>query len=175
MLRSRDDTWAMSTLCQEKISNDTCRFDRIEDIGATNCSDSTLISYESTLTGAITSIALVDKQCACPTCYSTNVVCNEKTIKCNSCKSRSLYVANGFDRERLKLNITNMGGSTVEFTVDVEKVRALLNQSNHRELSETDLIENEDVLIALSSMNVSVCFNTKTKHISTIVISDRAE
>ena len=64
---------------------------------------------------------------------------------------------------------------TAELIVDVGKVRALLNQSDHQELSDTDLIENEDVLIALSSMNVCVCFNTKTKHISTIVISDRDE
>jgi hypothetical protein len=165
----------MSTFPEDENSIDTCRFDRIEDIGQTNCSDSALISHESALVGTITSIALVEKQCACPTCYSTNVECNEKTIKCNSCKSRCLYVANGFDRERLKLSITNIVRTTAEFTVDVEKVRALLNQSNHRELSDADLIENENVLIALSSMNVSVCFNTKTKHISTIEISDRDE
>jgi hypothetical protein len=165
----------MSSLSQHGNSKHTFRFDRIEDVGKTNCSDSTLISHESTLTGAITSIALVEKQCACPACYSTNIECNDKTIKCSSCKSRFLYVANGFDQDKLKLSITNIGQTAVQFTTDVEKVRALSNQSNHRELLETDLIENKDVLIALSSMNVSVRFNTKTKHIITIEISDRGE
>ena len=160
----------MSTLRKPHNSDDTCRFDRIDDIGETNCSDSTLISHESSITGAITSISLLEKQCACPVCYSTEVQCNDKTIKCNSCKSRSLYLANGFDRDRLKLTITNIGQTTAEFTVDAEKIRTLLNQSNHKELSKTDLIENEDVLIALSSMNVSLCYNTKTKHISNIQI-----
>ncbi|CAF1527027.1 unnamed protein product [Adineta ricciae] len=150
-------------------------FDRIEDIGETNCSDSTLISHESTLTGVITSIALLEKQCACPACYSTNVECYDKTIKCNSCKSRSLNVANGVDRDRLKISIMNIDGTALDLNVNAEKIRVLLNQSNHRELFEADLIENEDVLIALSSMNVSVCYKTKTKHISTIKIIDRDE
>ena len=116
-------------------------------------------------------ISLVEKQCACPVCYSTDVECNEKTIKCSSCKSRSLCLANVFARERLKLIITNIGRTAAEFTVDVEKIRTLLNQSNHGELSKIDLIENEDVLVALSSMTVSVCYNTKTKHISSIKIT----
>jgi len=52
------------------------------------------------------------------------------------------------------------------------KFEFLLQQCDHGELCEEDLIENEDVLLALSSINVCVNFDAKKKHINSIVMND---
>ncbi len=54
----------------------------MEDIADIDYFDSLRIAYESTITGIITSIGLVEERYTCPKCYSTNVERNDKTIRC---------------------------------------------------------------------------------------------
>jgi hypothetical protein len=140
----------------------------IQDIGDVNCLDSVQISHESTITGSITSIGSIAQRCSCPKCGSVDVDCNEKTIKCNSCKSRSIYTKDATDQNKIQLNITDSEKNSFTLITDIEKIRSLLQQCNHQELSQGDLIENEEVLLTLSSMNVSVNFNPKNNHVNNI-------
>jgi hypothetical protein len=127
-----------------RVFTENCRFEPIEDSRDTNCIDPGRISHESTKTGTITSIGL-EENCVCPQCFSVNIESNHKTNKCNNCKSRSLYSRNAVDENNL------------------------IKKSFRKK----DLIEQEDVLVALASINVCVHFNTKSKHINSIVVSER--
>ena len=146
----------------------TFRFEPIKDIGEIKSLEGNRAALENTIPGTITSIALVQEVCACPKCYSVNVDCNEKTIKCNDCKSRSLHVKNDFDRSRVKLTVIDTEKNAVDLTIDVDEIQTLLKDDNRNELSQKYLVEEEEVLIALFSMNVAVSFNTKNKHITSI-------
>ena len=146
---------------QNKPSLRTYRFQSIEDIGDINCSDSIQNSLESTVFGTITSTGFVDNRLTCPKCYSTNVEHNDKTIRYMTCKSRSLYGEDSINQKEIELSIVNVEQNLFDLVVDVSKIRALLEECNHQELCEQDLIEHEGVLLALSSINISVKFNRK--------------
>ncbi|CAF4639998.1 unnamed protein product, partial [Rotaria sp. Silwood2] len=47
-------------------------------------------------------------------------------------------------------------------------LQVLLQESNREQLCQNDLVEDENVLPVLSSMNVVIHFNPKTIHINTI-------
>ncbi|CAF1458692.1 unnamed protein product [Rotaria magnacalcarata] len=147
-------------------------FEAIPDIGDVNCSTPVQISHESVVSGVITSIGIVEERCSCPKCYSTDVECNDKTIKCIRCKSRSLFIKQSIQQTKIKLNLNNVNRNMLEFIADTLKVQALLEQCGHQDLSRVDLIEQEDVLLALSSINVLVNFNPKNMHINTIVLNN---
>ena len=153
----------------------TFRFDAIEDIGEIKSLEGNRAALENTSSGSITSITLVPEVCACPKCYSVNVDCNEKTITCNDCKSRSLHVKNDFDRNKVKLTVIDTEKNAVDLTIDVDKIQTLLKDDNRNALSQKDLVEEEEVLFGVSSMNVSVSFNTKNKHITSIARSEGNE
>ena len=68
------------------------------------------------------------------------------------------------------MDITDQSGKLFEVTVTVSNIHVLLKEMNRTELCEQDLIEDESILLALSSVNVRVNFNPKDKHTKTIVI-----
>lgn len=76
------------------------------------------------------------------------------------------------DQNKIKINIMNIHKNIFEFIVDTEKIRTFLEQSGYEQLAKVDLIENEDVLLVLSSMNIQVKFNPKNKNIIDIMIND---
>ncbi|CAF1364774.1 unnamed protein product [Adineta steineri] len=146
-------------------------FESVEDIGDINCSDTVLLSTESIIIGMITSIGLVEETFNCPKCYSTNIERNNKTIKCNTCQSRSLFINSSMNQNQIKLNITDLNQNTFELIVDTSKIKSLLQECNHQEVSIQDLIEQESVLLILSSITIHVNFNPINKHITNIVIN----
>ncbi|CAM4919227.1 unnamed protein product [Rotaria socialis] len=148
------------------------KFEPIEDITDVMAYDSIQILQESAIAGVITSIGLIEHRSICPKCYSTDIECNDKTIKCIACKSRSLYVKQSVEQKEMKLNVIDANQKRFEFIVKTSQIQALLEESNHQELCHNDLVENEDVLLALSSINVFVNFNPKTMHINTIVLNN---
>ncbi|CAF3968248.1 unnamed protein product [Rotaria sp. Silwood1] len=150
----------------------TFSFEIIQDIGTVKCSDFLQILHESAITGVITSIGVVEKHYSCPRCYSTDVECNDKTIKCITCKSRSLCVKDSVKPEQIKLNVVDRDQNMIEFIVDSSKIEALLQQCNREDLCQKDLVEQEDVLLALSSINVFVNFNPKNMQINSIVLDN---
>ncbi|CAF1368412.1 unnamed protein product [Rotaria magnacalcarata] len=147
-------------------------YEPIEDIGSVNCSDSAHIAHESAISGVITSIGLLEQRCSCPKCYSTDVECNDKTIKCITCKSRSLYVKDPIKPNKIKVNILDSHQNIIELIVDTCNIEALLERCNRTELIEGDLVEQEAVLLALSSIKVFVNFNPKNMHINSIVLNN---
>ncbi|CAF3526266.1 unnamed protein product, partial [Rotaria socialis] len=92
-------------------------YEAIEDIGAISCSDSLQNSNESGIRGVITPIGVLEERYSCPKCYSTDVECNDKTIKCITCKSRSLYLKDSIKANQIKLNITESVGVGVDAAV----------------------------------------------------------
>ncbi|CAF3729132.1 unnamed protein product [Rotaria socialis] len=130
------------------------------------------IARESAIVAVIASIGLIEQRCVCPTCYSTNVECNDKTIKCIACKSRSLYIKHSVEQKQMKLNVIDTNQKTFEFVVKKSQIEALLEESNHHELYQNDLIEHENVLLALSSINILINFNPKTMNINAIALNN---
>ncbi|CAF4302002.1 unnamed protein product, partial [Rotaria sordida] len=59
----------------------------------------------------------------------------------------------------------DLNRQSFELIIDTLKVQELLEQCNHKELSQ------ENVLLALSLINVCVIFNPQNKHIRSIVIN----
>ncbi|CAF3469656.1 unnamed protein product [Rotaria sp. Silwood1] len=130
------------------------------------------IVQDSSISGAITSIGLIEQPCLCPKCYSTDFEWQGKTIKCITCKSRSLYLQDSTQQNQIKLNVTDINHNMFEFIIERSTFQASLQQSNHEQLCQNDLLEDEDVLLALSSMNVLINFNPKTIHIHTIALNN---
>ncbi|CAF2086259.1 unnamed protein product [Rotaria magnacalcarata] len=176
----KKDQCYLIKLAKVKIFNDELsitttthtKFEPIEDITDVMAYDSIQILQESAIAGVITSIGLIEHRSICPKCYSTDIECNDKTIKCIACKSRSLYVKQSVEQKEMKLNVIDANQKRFEFIVKTSQIQALLEESNHQELCHNDLVENEDVLLALSSINVFVNFNPKTMHINTIVLNN---
>ena len=56
--------------------------------------------------------------------------------------------------------------------IEKEKIKQLLEQSNYNHLCEQDLLENESVLLTLSSINLSITNNSKNKNVINIEIHD---
>src|SRR5690348_5777139 len=137
----------------------------MQDIGEISCSDSVQIPHELTITGKITSIAVVEDPPTCPKCYSNEIENNGKTIKCLNCKSGTLTVKENIDQDQIKLTIIGSNRQSFEFMVEIAKVNGLLEECNHKELCEEDLVEHEGVLINLSSINVSVIYDPRNKHV----------
>ncbi|CAF3487305.1 unnamed protein product, partial [Rotaria sp. Silwood2] len=104
----------------------------------------------------------------CQKCYSTDVEYNDKTMNCITCKSRSLYLKVSIQQNEIKLNVTDMSHNIFEFIVERSTLQVLLQESNREQLCQNDLVEDENVLPVLSSMNVVIHFNPKTIHINTI-------
>ncbi|CAF3624081.1 unnamed protein product [Rotaria socialis] len=88
------------------------------------------------------------------------------------CKSRSLFIKQSIQKTKIKLNLNDVNRNMFEFIADTLKVQALLERCSHPDLSRVDLVEQEDVLLALSSMNVLVNFNPTNMHINTIVLNN---
>jgi hypothetical protein len=149
-----------------------CSFDLIEDIGDISCSDSVQLAHELTITGTITSIGMVEEHSTCPKCYSNEIENNGKTIKCLNCKSRTLNVKENIDQNQIKLTVIDTNQQSFEFIVEIQKLKTLLEQSNNKELCQEDLVEHEDVLLALSSINISVTYNPRNKHINNIEMNN---
>ena len=82
---------------------------------------------------------------------------------------------NDFDRNKVKLTVIDTEKNAVDLTIDVDKIQTLLKNNKRNELSQKGLVEKEEVLSALLSMNVSVSFNTKNKHITSIATSEGNE
>jgi hypothetical protein len=76
------------------------------------------------------------------------------------------------NQNELKLNIIDVDKNLLDFIVDMSKIRALLEQCDHKELCEKDLFEQEEFLLFLSSINVFVNFNVENKRINSIMISN---
>lgn len=109
--------------------------------------------------------------CACPKCYSNDVVCSDKTIRCLQCKSRSLNLINNVEQNKIKLNIIDIYEKEFQLIVNIQKIRDLLEECDHKELSQKDLIEEENILLVLSLVKVCIVFNSKNNHINTISIN----
>ncbi|CAF4849034.1 unnamed protein product [Rotaria sp. Silwood1] len=146
-------------------------FESIDNIADVVSCDFLNIIQESSITGTITSMGLIEQPCLCPKCYSSDVECHGKTIKCITCKSRSLYLQDSTQQNQIKLNVTDIY-HMFEFIIERSKIQVLLQQSNHEQLCQNDLLEDEDVLLALSSMNVFINFYPKTMHINTIALNN---
>ncbi|CAF3372000.1 unnamed protein product [Rotaria socialis] len=148
------------------------QFALIEKIPDVVACDYIQIAQEPTIVAVITSIGLVEQRCICAKCYSADVQCNDKTIKCITCKSRSLYLEQSVEQKQMKLNAMDTNQKVFEFIVKASQIQTLLQESNHHELCENDLIENENVLLALSSINIVINFNPKTRNINTIALNN---
>ncbi|CAM4971316.1 unnamed protein product [Rotaria socialis] len=147
-------------------------FETIEDIHIINISTTPQISTESAVIGTITSIGRVQETCKCPKCYSTDVECNGKTIKCTTCNSRSVYLTKSTTSEKLTLSILDTNQITLEFTVDISKLCELLERCGRQDLCNNDLVDHEDVLLTLSSITVFVHYNTRNMQINNIVLNN---
>lgn len=129
------------------------------------CSDIAPISNETTVIGNITSVGLIEESVRCPKCHSHDIENNEKTIKCLACKTRTIKAAQKVDSNRIRLNVADMNGNTFDVIGETTKIQTLLDQSNHGELSDANLIENEQVLLILSTLDVRIRFNSRSKYL----------
>jgi hypothetical protein len=114
-------------------------------------------------------MGLVEENLICPKCYSKQIQTSDKTIKCNRCKTRSI-MNKDVQENRIKLTINTSNNELVEVITEKEKLKRLLYETDNRHLSEEDLLENESILLVLSSINVSVTFNSKNKNLIHIQI-----
>ena len=87
----------------------------------------------------------------------------KKAIKCLACKSRTISIKQNIDRNKIKLNVVNIDGSTFAVIGETTKIQTLLQQCNQEELFDLDLIENEQVLTLLSTLHVRVIISFKYK------------
>ncbi|CAF3744627.1 unnamed protein product [Rotaria socialis] len=150
-------------------TNTTCEL--VDDIQDINCSDSFQIPHEITTICNIRSIALIESRPKCSKCYSSQIDNNGKTIKCLSCKSRTICPKQNIDQTQIQLTITNEDHHQFELIVDIGKIRDLLLQLNYKQLAEQNLVEDENVLLVLSSVDLSFTFNPQSKHINSIAIT----
>ena len=75
------------------------------------------------------------------------------------------------DENKIKLNIMDINKNTFGLVTEKSKVHLLLQQCNHEELCDSDLIENEEVLIVLSALNIQVRYNPTTKCLINITMN----
>jgi hypothetical protein len=83
-----------------------------------------------------------------------------------------LNVKENIAHNQIKLTVIDKNEQSFEFTVEIEKVKILLEQSNYKELCQEDLVEHEGVLLALSSINISISYNPRNKHINNIEMNN---
>ncbi|CAM4987829.1 unnamed protein product [Rotaria socialis] len=168
----KKDQCYLIKLAKVKIFNDELsitttthtKFEPIEDIPDVMGCNSIQIIQESTIVGVISSIGLIEQRCICPKCYSSNVECNNKTVRCIACKSKSLYIKHSVEQKQMKLNVIDTNQKTFAFVIKTSQIEALLEECNHHELCQNDLIEDENVLLALSLINILINFNPKTEY-----------
>ncbi|CAF3474995.1 unnamed protein product, partial [Rotaria sp. Silwood2] len=149
------DQYYLIELAKVKIFNDEMpvtmttptTFEPIENIGDVVSCDFINIVQDSLIAGIITAIEVIEQPCLCPKCYSTDVEYNGKTIKCITCKSRSLHLKDSIHQNEIKLNVTDINHNIFEFIVERSKVQVLLQESNHEQLCRNDLVEDEDILV----------------------------
>ena len=147
------------------------RFEASEDIKVVDCPNYTLASHELTVTGVIASIGEYEEREIYPICHSTDVEIHEKSIKCVKCKSRTISSMKTTDQSKIKLNIMGIAQNTFELVIDKVKIGVLLQECNHQELSTSDLIEEENVLVVLSSLRACAKYNPKSKHVIDITLN----
>ena len=58
------------------------------------------------------------------------------------------------DQSKIKLNIMDIAQNTYQLVIEKVKIGVLLRESNHQELCTSDLIEEENVLVVVSSLCV---------------------
>ena len=75
------------------------------------------------------------------------------------------------DQSKIKLNIMNIAQNTFELVIDKVKIGVLLQETNHQELCTSDLVEEENVLVVLSSLTVCAKYNPKSKHVIDIKLN----
>lgn len=144
-------------------------FEEINDIGDVETSEILEIDHDISVIGNIVSIGLIEQQPICSKCYSKEVEITERSVKCKRCKTRYI-MKNDAQDNRLKLTINTSDDKSVELIIEKEKIKQLLEQSNHTDLSEQDLLENESVLLTLSSISLSITYNSKHKTVINIEI-----
>ncbi len=110
-------------------------------------------------------MGLMEDKLICPKFYSKEIETTDKSIKCKQCKTRSI-IKKDVQQNRIKLSINTLTNQSVAVITEKEKLKDLLQQSNNRDLSEEDVLENESVLLLLSSINLSVTFNSKNKNLT---------
>ncbi len=66
----------------------------------------------------------------------------------------------------------DINGNTFDIVAETAKIQTFLQQCNHEELCNSDLIENEQVLLVLSTRNIQVRFNPRTKCLIDIMINN---
>lgn len=120
--------------------------------------------------GNITSLGPIEQNLSCPNCHSNEIENNGKTIKCSACQTRSIKIKQKIDENKIKLNIIDINGNTFDIVTETSKIQLLLQQCNHEELCNSDLIEHEQVLLVLSDLNIQVRFNPRTKCLIDIII-----
>lgn len=86
-----------------------------------------------------------------------------------------MYTKHDTDENKVKLTITDATKRSSDLTVDLEKLRMLMGNSKWKQLSPNDFIEQEGVLISLSSMKICVRFYSKNKYVTHIGMSDTDE
>ncbi|CAF1197013.1 unnamed protein product [Adineta ricciae] len=144
-------------------------FEEINDIGDVQTSEIVEFDHDINVLGSIVSIGLIEQQPVCSKCYSKSVEITERTLKCNRCKTRYI-MKNDAQENRLKLTINTSDDKSVELIIEKQKIKQLLEQCNHTHLSEEDLLENESVLLTLSSISLSIKYNSKNKTVINIEI-----
>ncbi|UJR06656.1 hypothetical protein I4U23_010942 [Adineta vaga] len=144
-------------------------FEEIKDIGDVQSSELFEIDHDTYVIGNIVSIGLLEEKLICPKCYSKEIEISDKSIKCKRCKTRSI-MKKDVQENRIKLTIDTRNNELVEVITEKEKLKQLLHQSNNKHLSEEGLLENESILLVLSTINLSVTFNSKNKNLIDIQI-----
>ncbi|CAF1454673.1 unnamed protein product [Adineta ricciae] len=140
-------------------------FEEIKDLGPIECTDLPSISNNLTISGFITSIGFSETNLTCPKCFSNQVETTEKTIKCLTCKTRSILSKQDDDHKKIKTTISTESRQSFDLITELSKIKVLLEQLDHSELCQRDLVEDEEVIIILTSNPVSVNFNVRTNNI----------
>jgi len=65
----------------------------------------------------------------------------------------------------------DIAGNMFDVIGETTKIQTLLQQYNHEELCNSDLIENEEFLIILSTLNIRARFNPRTIYLIDIIIN----
>ncbi|CAF1523508.1 unnamed protein product [Adineta ricciae] len=146
-------------------------FEEINDIGNVQSSEIVELDHDINITGNIVSIGLIEQKPICSKCFSKEVETTEKSVKCKQCKTRYI-TKNDVQDNRLKLTMNTPDDEPVELIIEKEKIKELLEQSNYDYLSQQDPLENESVLLTLSSINLSITYNSKNKNIINIATYD---
>jgi primase-polymerase (primpol)-like protein len=127
------------------------------------------IDCDSNVIGNIISMGLMEEKLICPKCYSKDIETTDKSIKSKQCKTRSIIKKDVQDN-RIKLTINTLTNQSVEVITEKEKLKHLLQESNNQDLCGEDLLENGSNLLLLSSINLSVTFNSRNKNLTDIQI-----